>query len=82
MRGREDVTQTVTRCIADAASLDADSIRDDMALMGKDLSLDSLAIIRMILDLQKEFPNKLKVEDIGEFGLYTVRELVDRLVAS
>lgn len=82
MQGREEVTHKVMRYIADAAAVDIESIRDDMPLMVKDLSLDSLAIIGLIVGLDKEFPNRLKVDDMAEFGVYTVRRLVDRLVTS
>jgi acyl carrier protein len=82
MHGRDEVTHKVMLHIAEVAKIDVGSIRDDMKLMGKDLSLDSLAIVGLIVRLEKEFPGKLKVDDIAEFGGYTVRRLVNQLVAS
>ncbi len=81
MHRRDEITKKVVNLIAEIASVDVGSIQGDMALMGKDLSLDSLSMVRLIVKLEIEFPKKLQVNDMTEFGVYTVTTLVDRLSA-
>ena len=78
---RTTLEQTLILIIADIAEVDADSIRPDMYLVGKELNLDSLALLRLLVRIDGDMPGRLKVADASELGTDTVADLTTRLLA-
>ncbi len=77
---RNSVTEQIISLLAELQSADKASIHPDMALMGKDLGLDSLGWLRLVLRLSEDFPDRIDSDCLLELQGATVNGLVDMLV--
>jgi acyl carrier protein len=76
---REHTTEAVIDAIAEVGSVDRDRVQADMTLMGRDLGLDSVTILRLIIKLEQLFPGRLQVKDAADLGVTSIDDLVELL---
>jgi len=76
---RAHMVDEILGMVAQIASIDRAAIRADMPLMGKEIGVDSLALMRLLVRVDERFPGKLQGKDPSSIDFSTVDSLVDSL---
>ncbi len=74
--GDNDTSRRVKRVLRECLKLGPDAvITDDMPLVGGDYDLDSLDILLIVTNIEKEFEIKIPNESVGQSAFATVATL-------
>lgn len=71
---RMEIEQQVRAVVATVASVDAETLQPDTDLIS-DLSLDSLAMYELVIDLEERYGLRISDEDLDR--IRTVADIVD-----
>ena len=70
---KDEIQKQVRETVANAASMEVDALRNDQDLI-RDLSLDSLAVYEIVVDLEAAFDMQIADEDVER--LHTINDIV------
>ena len=70
---KDEIQKQVRETVANAASMEVDALRNDQDLI-RDLSLDSLAVYEIVVDLEAAFDMQIADEDVER--LHTIHDIV------
>lgn len=75
MTKRQELTQLFKRLASEVAERDLGELNEDAAIT--DLGLDSLAMLELVGNMEREL--KIRIPDEDLVGIQTVRQLVERV---
>jgi acyl carrier protein len=71
-------TKVITE-ISDISGIEPAAVQGNMTLLCKELGLDSLKMIRLLLGLDEMFPNCIDISDLGSIGSKSIDEIINHI---